>query len=357
MTTASSDRPVRLGFVGTGGRTVAELVDLVHIPAARISALCDIDESRCAWAIQQLLERQPDAPGTSLVREQVPRTFTDVRDMLAAVDLDAVYVSLPPFAHGDIDHAILGAGKAFFVEKPVAVNSTVGREIAAHVAEAGVVSSVGYQSRYSSAIQQARAALAGVPLGLVVAMRVGGLPGGPWWRVQDRSGGMLIEQHTHGVDLMRLFAGEAEHVYAAANTVLLTDVPDLDIADVNAATVRFQSGSVGVIANTCALESGQAWPSSMSTWTVSLQIVGRGVVAEIGTERSEVLFAGEEAQQYVLDQNPNRLMNEAFVHAVQTGDTSSIQSDFADGLRTFELTYAAHLAAERGEVVRVGGEY
>ncbi len=357
MTTAGSDRPVRLGFVGTGGRTVAELVDLVHIPAARISALCDIDESRCTWAIEQTLACQPDAPGTNLVREHAPRTFTDVRDMLAAVDLDAVYVSLPPFAHGDIDHAILDAGKAFFVEKPVAVNSTVGREIAAHVAEAGVVSSVGYQSRYSSAVQQARAALAGVPLGLVVAMRVGGLPGGPWWRVQDRSGGMLIEQHTHGVDLMRLFAGEAEHVYAAANTVLLTDVPDLDIADVNAATVRFQSGAVGVIANTCALEGGQARPSSMANWSVSLQIIGRGVVAEVETSRSEVLFAGEEAKQYVVEQGPNRLMNEAFVHAVQTGDTAAIQSDYADGLRTFELTYAAHLAAERGEVVPVGEDY
>ena len=50
-------------------------------------------------------------------------------------------------------------------------------------------------------------------------------------------------------------------------------------------------------------------------------------------------------------------MNEAFVHAVRTGDTAAIQSDYADGLRSFELTYATHLAAERGEVVRVGGSY
>ncbi|MAG34677.1 MAG: hypothetical protein CL878_00285, partial [Dehalococcoidia bacterium] len=320
MTTVGSNRPVRLGFVGTGGRTVAELVELVHIPSARISALCDIDESRCTWAVEQLLERQPDAPGTDVVREQAPQTFTDVRDMLAAVDLDAVYISLPPFAHGDIDHAILDAGKAVFVEKPVAVTGSVGREIAAHIEELGVVSSVGYQSRYSSAVQKARAALEGVPLGLVIAVRIGGLPGGAWWRVQDRSGGMLIEQHTHGVDLMRLFAGEAEHVYASANTVLLRDVPDVDIADVNAATVRFRSGAVGVIANSCALEPGQERPSSMADWTVSLQIVGRGAVAEIGPRRSQVMFAGEVARQYSAEQDPNRLMNEAFVHAVQTGD-------------------------------------
>ena len=112
-----------------------------------------------------------------------------------------------------------------------------------------------------------------------------------------------------------------------------------------------------MIANTCALEGGQARPSSMATWSVSLQIIGRGVVAEIGAGRSEVLFAGESAKQYVVEQEPNRLMNEAFVHAVRTGDTAAIQSDYADGLRTFELTYAAHLAAERGEVVRVGGSY
>ena len=357
MNRGIGNRPVRLGFVGTGGRTVAELCDLVHVPDARICGLCDVDESRCVWAIEQILEREPDAPGTSLVREQAPRTFVDVRDMLSGVDLDAVYVSLPPFAHGDIDHAILDAGKAIFVEKPVALTMAIGREIAAHIADAGVVSSVGYQMRYSSAVQDAHAALKEVPLGLIFAMRVGSLPGTAWWRKQDGSGGMLIEQHTHGVDLMRLFAGEARHVYASASTALLTDVPDLDIADVSAATVAFDSAAVGVIANSCALEKGQKLPSSMADWTVSLQIIGHGVVAHIGSVRSEVMFAGDQTREYTVQGEPNRLMNEIFVRAVQTGNDEGIQSSYADGLQTFELTFAAHLAATRGEVVHLGNDY
>ena len=353
MVTATTSGPVRLGFVGVGGRTVTEMVDLVRIPAARISALCDIDETRCGQAIERLIERAPDAAGTALVREQPPRRFSDVRDMLAAVDLDGVYVSVPPFTHGVIEHAILDAGKALFVEKPVALTMEVAHEIAAHVAEAGVVSSVGYQSRYSSAVQQARDALAGVPIGLVIAIRLGGLPGG-WWRVQSRSGGMLIEQHTHGVDLMRLVAGEAEHVYASASTRLLTDVPGLDIADVNAATVHFQSGAVGVIANSCALQEGQRPPANVSG---SVQVVARGLMAQVAADRSVLMPADGSTEEFRPREEPNRRMNEVFVRAVQTGDPTEIQSDYADGLRTFELTYAAHLAATRGEVVRIGEGY
>ena len=44
--------------------------------------------------------------------------------------------------------------------------------------------------------------------------------------------------------------------------------------------------------------------------------------------------------------------------AVQTGDSSSIRSDYADGMRTFEVTYACQLSADRGQEIRLGsGEY
>ncbi len=45
---------------------------------------------------------------------------------------------------------------------------------------------------------------------------------------------------------------------------------------------------------------------------------------------------------------------EAFVKAVRTGDRSDILSDYADGARTFDVTYATLLSAQRGEVVRIG---
>src|SRR5581483_5569452 len=150
---------VRLGFVGAGGRTVRELLDLVQIPEAEIVALCDIDVPRCAQAIERVRERTAQSANTAAIeraRALAPAFYPDVRRMLDGSDLDAVYVSLPPFAHGEIEHAIIDAGKAIFVEKPVAMTMSVAREIDAHIREQGVISCVGYQSRYSTAVQAAR---------------------------------------------------------------------------------------------------------------------------------------------------------------------------------------------------------
>jgi len=219
---------VKLGFVGAGGRTVRELLDLVQVPDADITALCDIDLARCELAVQRVRERTgqgTDDQAKQRAQALQPAVYPDVQRMLDGSELDAVYVSLPPFAHGEIEHAVVDAGKAIFVEKPVAITMTEAREIDAHIKQKGVISCVGYQSRYSTAVQAARERLSGVPIGLVIAIRLGGLPGTAWWKVQNKSGGMLIEQHTHGVDLMRYLAGEVESVFAFANTALLTDVP------------------------------------------------------------------------------------------------------------------------------------
>src|SRR5688572_2844633 len=102
----SEGRPVRLGFVGAGGRTVRELLDLVQVPGAEISALCDIDQARCDDAVDRTRKRTEqggDAAAIERARSMKPKTYSDVKAMLEGSELDAVYVSLPPFAHGARD--------------------------------------------------------------------------------------------------------------------------------------------------------------------------------------------------------------------------------------------------------------
>jgi len=348
-----TETAVRLGFVGAGGRTVREMLDLVQIPGATIAALCDVDEPRCAQAVQRVQERTAagtDAAATERARALAPDVYPDVQRMLDGTDLDAVYVSLPPFAHGAIEHAIVDAGKAIFVEKPVAITPTEGREILDHIRQKGVVSCVGYQLRYSTAVQAARRALAGVPIGLVMAVRLGGLPGTLWWRVQSRSGGMLVEQHTHGVDLMRYLAGEVVSASAYANTALLTDVPNLDIADVSTASVRFASGAVGSIINSCALQPGQGSPPNLAG---PVHVIAREMTVMVSAASLLVMRPGQEREETVAEGDPNLTMNRVFVDAVRGGDTSAILSDYEDGLRTFELTYACQLSADEGREVRL----
>ena len=340
--------PVSVGFVGVGGRSAEEMRDLLAMPDARIAALCDVAPGRCAEALAYCnrLQQEQGRPPLS-----VP-CFADVRDMLQAVDLQAVYVSVPTFAHGAIEHAILDAGKHLFVEKPIAIDMGVAQEIADHARRAGVVTSVGYQLRYSSATTKARALLCDRTVGMVIALRFGGLPETPWWRVQRQSGGMLMEQHTHGVDLLRFLVGEVTRVYAEADTRLLTDVDGLDIADVNAATLRFANGAVGTLGNSPALVHGLGLPGVLS----QIHVIAKGLTLSLSPgSRVAVVHEGGRKEEFSAEPGFNRAMNEAFIHAILTGDRSRILSPYEDAVRSLEITYACHISATRQQVIRLGG--
>lgn len=335
---------VRIGFIGVGGRAVAELHDLVQMPDVEVAALCDIAPERIDQAIGRLATR---GGGKELTSER----FTDYRAMLKAIDLDAVYVSLPPFAHGDVEHAVLDAGKAICVEKPVALNMDMARDIERHVRESGVISSVAYQLRYGSHLQKAREILAGRQIGLVIAPRLGSF-GGTWWPVQSKSGGMLVEQHTHSVDLLRYIAGEVATVYAQADTLLLRDNPGVTIHDVNAATLRFQSGAVGSLYNSCAVPQAREVPNALA-----VQFVAKDVVVTYTFPETVAVWADGRREAFPDDGQSNFRLNRAFVDAVKSGDRSGILSDYSDGARTFEVTYACLLSAQHNEVVTLGRGY
>lgn len=328
---------VRVGFVGVGARSRVEMRDLLKIPDAQISAFTDVNPSRCQETLDWL-NTQRDGQSPSQVS-----FFADVHDMLRNGDVDAVYVSLPPAAHGAIEHAIIDARKALFVEKPLATTMVVAREIEQHLRAAGTVCSVGYQFRYIDAMQYARQLLIGVPIGLVMAIRLGGLPGTPWWRVQELSGGMLIEQHTHAVDLMRFLAGDVTAVSAFANTTLLNNVENLDIADVSSATCRFANGAVGSIINTCAAPQGG--PDNLSG---PVHIVADGMTISAAPTAVRILRADKTTEEVKATTTGNLEMNHAFIQAVKTGASSGIRSPYADALKTLEVTYAAHLSSTRG---------
>jgi myo-inositol 2-dehydrogenase/D-chiro-inositol 1-dehydrogenase len=342
--------PVRVGFVGVGGRAGEEMRDLLDIEDVSLAAFCDVAPGRCEEALaacNRWLQERGKPP------LQLP-FFRDVREMLGSVELDAVYVSVPTFAHGAIEHAILDAGLHLFVEKPIAIDMSVAREVADHARRAGVVTCVGYQLRYASTTLRARELLRDRVVGLATALRFGGLPGAPWWRVQRQSGGMLIEQHTHAVDLLRFLMGEVARVYAEADTRLLTDVPDLDIADVNVATLRFASGAVGTLANSPALVHGLSLPGVLS----HIHVIARGLTLSLAAgSRLAVTREGGGREEWAVDNAFNRDLNLAFIHAVRTGDRSRILSPYEDALRSFEVTYACQLSAERRQVVELGRGY
>jgi predicted dehydrogenase len=320
------------------------MVALTHIPGVEIVGLADINEQACYAAQEQAnSHRSPDAKPIEAA------IFTDYRKMAERVDPDCLYLCVPPFAHAEIAHQAIELGKPLFFEKPIATELSVAKEIAAHLRESGLINAVGYQKRYSLAVERAVELLKGAKIGMAITIRFSGLPDTPWWRVQSKSGGMLIEQHTHAVDMMRLLCGEIETVYAVANTLLLTEAPGLDIFDVNACTVRFANGAPGIIGNSCAIPQGNdLFPSHQ------VHVATETMLLSVSTSKTTIRRPGVGPEEIPgsRDDDDTYLLNRDFIEAVQTG-VQRVRSDYEEALRTFAVTYACQRSAEIRQVIEL----
>jgi predicted dehydrogenase len=222
---------VRVGFIGAGGIANAHLQVLRHMEGVRIAAFCDVDRERAE----------------SHAAAYNGRAYTDVHAMLDAEKLEAVYICVPPHAHVGQEEALIERGIPFFVEKPIANTLEKAESIAAAVEKAGLLTSVGYHWRYMTYSQLARERLAGKTIGMALGYWMGGMPGVYWWRRQDLSGGQMVEQTTHIIDLARDLCGEIVEVYAAMSTRASGDIENCTVTDVGTMTVKFASGAVGAI--------------------------------------------------------------------------------------------------------------
>jgi predicted dehydrogenase len=334
---------IKVALIGAGARAVSHMVALSHLPDVAIVGLADLDTGRAQAAQGRANERR--APATPPIDAAI---FTDYRHLLEAVAPDCLYLCLPPFAHGPIDHDLIDYGQPILFEKPVAVEMGLAREIADHVAEAGIINAVGYQKRYSSAVREAVRRLQHQTIGMAISIRLSDLPGQPWWRVQAQSGGMLVEQHTHAVDLMRFLCGEIELVFAVAATRLLNDTPNLDIFDMNACTVRFANGAPGMIGNSCAAPAGAAiFPPHL------VHVVAHDMVVSVNESKTVIRRPQGEIEELLPTADDNLLMNQTFIEAVRTGRQEGILSSFADAVRTLAVTLACQASAEQGAPIQV----
>jgi len=245
-------------------------------------------------------------------------------------------------AHGEAERKLLERGIPFLVEKPLGIDSALPAEIGEQVKAKKLITAVGYHWRYNEAAGLAKQLLADRKTGMALGYWMGGMPMVPWWRVQAGSGGQFVEQTTHIVDLLRYLCGDVSEVYAAyALRVMDEQVPGTDVPDVGTVTLKLRNGMVATISNTCLLPVGHHVGLDLYTDQGVLEIRGDGLT-ELTAGGSRFRKSGN---------NPYFTEDEAFVHALHTGDTSRILSDYADALRTHEVTIAANESARSGKPI------
>lgn len=320
---------VKIGFVGCGGNARGHMRRLKQMQHVEIVAVCDISEAAAQKAAHEF--------------GGVP--YTDHRRLLERTDLDAVYLSLPVFAHGEPELDTIARGLPFFVEKPVARDLPTAARVLAALRRQPVLTCVGYQLRYLAPAQATRRLLANREIGLVEGHYWCGSGRGSGWQVKMAlSGGQLVEQATHTLDLMRYFAGEVAEVFSWQASRVLRGI---DSPDVYAVTLRFASGAIGSLST--------AWHVDPGDWSEAnvLNITFEGSRLRWTTAGATIV---PERPDFDGGGNPSPSIDEVFVRAVQANDPTLILSPYEDAVKSLAISLAANESARTGQPVRVLAE-
>ncbi|WP_127585715.1 Gfo/Idh/MocA family protein [Paenibacillus koleovorans] len=320
---------VRIAFVGVGGIAQTHLKALHANPDAELVAACDVRLDRAEAAAGQY----------GMV------AYSDVDRMLEQEKPDALFLCVPPFAHSDLEEKAARRGVHLFVEKPLGLDMSAIRAKASVIREAGILAAAGYCLRYLDLAQQAKEYLRGKSIAMVRAQYMCGFAETPWWRELSLSGGQLVEQATHTVDMTRYLAGDIESVYARMGFGQLEDKPGATIASVTTVSVGYASGAIGCIDTTCI----------QPDWRSGVEIIGRDYRLTL-SGRTLTILEGTETQTFQSETASYfQVQDDAFVQAVRSGDWSGIRSTYDDALETAEVTLAAHESAVSGQPVSIAG--
>ncbi|MER7070915.1 Gfo/Idh/MocA family oxidoreductase [Terrabacter sp. NPDC000476] len=217
MTSPSDHRPFRIALIGVGAR--AGLAQHVEAAGAVLVATVDPDP-----AVAQRV--------TDLFGPDVPR-YDDVATLLANhADLDAAIVTSPDDTHHAVTAALLEAGVAAYVEKPLAITTEDADDLLAIAHRTGTRLYVGHNMRHMHVVRLMKEIIDRGEIGQVRAIWCRHFVGAggdfyfkDWHAERARVTGLLLQKGAHDIDVMHWLAGSStEEVVAMGDLMVYGDV-------------------------------------------------------------------------------------------------------------------------------------
>lgn len=323
--------PTRVGFIGLGHISVHAhlpgLQPLIEAGEVELAAFCDISE--------EALAEQAAAFGAGA-------TFTDHVRMFEETDLDAVYINLPPTLHTDQITRAVARGIHVFVEKPVSLDMAQAVSFSQDIQQAGVVSQVGFMSRYYPTSEHLVGLLKDLtPRHVQIALFYSGKPVRWWTSRYEECGGSFVENTIHMVDLVRYFLGDIADVSAFYHWRKPGEGPEMmnmpHVYDVN---YQFASGVVGNATTSRVLTEANG------AGRREVVIICDDALIEWST--TEVTVNGETVFE---DEPGGRVafarQAQAFIDAVKAEDPALMRSPYGPSLNSLAAVLGANASAER----------
>lgn len=163
-------------------------------------------------------------------------------------ETDAVVITTRHDTHAPLTIQALQAGKAVFVEKPLALTESELDDVLAVAREASGRLLVGFNRRFAPMTREVLRRLAGNPQPRAIQMRInaGEIPRDHWIHDPAQGGGRVIGEVCHFIDLAQVLAGAPiTRVYAEA---MRDPASGAVIDDVVSVSLRHENGALSSIA-------------------------------------------------------------------------------------------------------------
>lgn len=244
--------------------------------------------------------------------QQIPNTkvkvYTDYKQMLLECKPEIVDIATESGKHCQIVCDCLNAGCHVNCEKPMAL-STKDAQLMVNTAEKNnKILAVDFQNRFNAPVQRVRKAYEEGRFGKILHGMVqirwnrneSYYAEAPWRGTWEQDGGTLMNQCTHGIDLLQWMMGEdAIRVQAQTRRFMRP----IDAEDFGCAIIEFKSGAVGIIEGTA-----DVYPKNLNE-TLSLfgtkgsVVIGGLAVNKIETWRFSDSDKVGDTEENVLDPN------------------------------------------------------
>ncbi len=185
-------------------------------------------------------------------RHNVPHWYADANKLINDPEVNAVYIATPPDSHEAFALAAIKAGKPVYVEKPMALNYTAARNIAAAATAGNVKLSVAHYRREQPFFKKIKELINDKAVGDIRLVRLE-LYKPPLtkkelahphhaWRVDPAvaGGGLFHDLAPHQLDLMYYFFGPAQKITGMATN----QAGNYKADDLVAGNILFKNGIV-----------------------------------------------------------------------------------------------------------------
>lgn len=241
MAVAASGERVATAVIGTGNRGSYLLRGILEQNNTKVVALCDIKPDRL------------DKAASAAARDN-PATYSDWRRVIDRKDVEAVFIATPPHLHSEMAAAALKAGKHVYCEKPVGITPPQVRELVRAARASKSVFVAGQQMRSSRMLQEAIRQIRGGVIGEVIMVKAQRHApadlahdgsSGDWYFDVSKSGGYLIEQSVHNLDLCNWVVGARPAKACGFGGIMFykNDPPGRTIFDCGSITYDYTSGA------------------------------------------------------------------------------------------------------------------